>query len=280
MLADRDRAGEGNLLDPLLGDQMLGDFRRHAEDEIEHAGRHAGVGEAAHQFDAAARSFFRGLDDDRAAGGERAGNLAHWGQSLEIPRREGRDHAARFLQHKLAYAFLPPGHDTAIGAAAFLGIPVDDVGGGQVFLDDFRAGDVARHEVGGELHPLKPEGQGLRHGVHHHRLGQAGYADQQGVPARQDGGEDPLDRFLLPHDAAGHLRAEPFGGGRQLLELFDIGGGGTGDGHCGSRSGSGGATGAQRGKLQDYLPGPVAYCDARQTHCPPAVRTQVSVQTT
>ena len=91
----------------------------------------AGIGEALHQFDAAARRFFRGLDDDRAAGGKRAGDLAHRRQRREIPRRESGDDADRLLQHDLAHALAAARHDAAIGAAAFLGIPVDDVGGGQ-----------------------------------------------------------------------------------------------------------------------------------------------------
>ncbi len=47
------------LLDRHPADQMLGDFRRHAEDQIEHALRHTGIGEAFHQLDARARRFFR-----------------------------------------------------------------------------------------------------------------------------------------------------------------------------------------------------------------------------
>ena len=103
-------------------------FGRHAEHQIEHARRQPGIGEAFHQLDAAARRFFRGLDDDRAAGGERAGDLAHRRERREIPRREGGDHADRLLQHELAHALLAARDDAAIGAAAFLGVPVDDVG--------------------------------------------------------------------------------------------------------------------------------------------------------
>src|SRR6185369_2402454 len=70
------------------------------------------------------------LDDERAAGGKRAGDLANGRERREIPRCEGGDHADRLLQHDLAYALLPARYDTAIAAAAFLGVPVDDVGGG------------------------------------------------------------------------------------------------------------------------------------------------------
>ena len=91
------------------GDQVLGDLRRHAEHEIEHAGRQPGIGEAAHQLDAAARRLFRGLDDDRAAGRERAADLARRRQRREIPRREGGDDADRLLHDDLAHALLRPG---------------------------------------------------------------------------------------------------------------------------------------------------------------------------
>ena len=127
---------------------------------------------------------------------------------------------------------------------------------------------------------LKRERQRLGHGVDHQRLGQAGHADEQGVAAGEDGGQDALDDLLLPDDAPRHLGAEARGGGGQLLELFDVGRGGTGDGHFHSRSGSGAATGGRPGKLQGYLAGATATCAARRTHRPSEVRTQVSVQTT
>src|SRR2546430_12164038 len=40
-------------------------------------------------------TLFRSLDDDRAAGRERRGDLAGGGEHREIPRRERRDHADR-----------------------------------------------------------------------------------------------------------------------------------------------------------------------------------------
>ncbi len=167
MLAHRYRAGEGNFLDDLRRDQVLRHVGRHAEYEIEHARRQPGIGEALHQFDGAARRFFRGLDDERAAGGQRAGDLADRRQRREIPRREGGDHADRLLQYHLAYALLAAGDDAAIGAAAFLGVPVDDVGGGEhlgarldvnlALLLGLHLGDVIAtlaHQIGGLAHDL------------------------------------------------------------------------------------------------------------------------------
>ena len=43
MLADRHRAGERDLADDRVRDQVLGDLGRHAVDEVDHARRHAGV---------------------------------------------------------------------------------------------------------------------------------------------------------------------------------------------------------------------------------------------
>ena len=167
MLADRDRAGEGNFAHRVLGEQMLGDFRRHAEHQIEHARRQAGVGEAAHHLDAGARRLLRRLEDERAAGRERAADLAGRRQHREIPRREGGDDADRLLHHELADALAAARHDAAIGAAALLGVPVDDVGGddhlaarlgiGLALLQhhDLRDRVVAlAHQVGGLVHDL------------------------------------------------------------------------------------------------------------------------------
>ena len=107
MLADRDRAGERNLAHVVLGDEVLGDRRRHAEHEIEHARGQPGIGEAAHHLDAGAGRLLRRLENERAAGGERAADLARRRQRREIPRREGGDDADRLLHHDLANLAAP-----------------------------------------------------------------------------------------------------------------------------------------------------------------------------
>jgi hypothetical protein len=93
---------------------------------------------------------------------------------------------------------------------------------GQVLLDDLGAGDVARHQVGRELHPVERELQRLGDGLDHQRLGEARHADQEGMPARQNGGEDPVHRILLADDPAGHLRPEGGYGALEALELADV----------------------------------------------------------
>ena len=139
MLADRDRTRERNLAHIVLGDQVLGDARRHAENQVQHTRRQAGVGKAAHDLDAGAGGFFRGLEDQRAASGERAADLARRRQRREIPRRERGHDADRFLDDELA-DLAAPRHDPAIGAAAFFRIPLDDVGRGEHFGARFRVG--------------------------------------------------------------------------------------------------------------------------------------------
>ena len=77
--------------------------------------------------------------------------------------------------------------------------------GRQVLLDDLGAGDVARHEVGGELDPVEAELERLRHGLDHERLGEAGHADEERVAARQDRGQDAVHHVFLAHDPLRHL---------------------------------------------------------------------------
>ena len=165
---------------------MRGNVRRHAEYEIAHAFRQAGIGKAAHELDAGAGGLLRRLDDDCAAGGERRRDLARGGQRREIPRRERGDDAHRLLNDELADILAAAWHDAAIGAAAFLGEPIDDVGCRQHFharLDenlalllghDFRdvLGALA-HEIGRLAHDLgaviggrsAPGGKSFRGGV-------------------------------------------------------------------------------------------------------------------
>ena len=160
MLADRHRAGERNLAHHVGRDQMLRDVRRHAEHEVEHARRHAGIDEAAHQLDAASRRLLRRLDDDRAAGRQRGADLARRRQRREIPRREGGDHADRLLHHELAHALGAARHDAAVGAAALLGEPFDDVGGDQHLAA--RLGEdlalLLRHDAGDVVRRARARG--------------------------------------------------------------------------------------------------------------------------
>ena len=99
------------------------------------------------------------LDHDRAAGGQRAGDLAHRLVDREVPRREGRDRTDRLAQHARADRRLPRRDDAPIGAAPFLGIPLDVVGRRLGFEQRFgeRLAVVERHHFGDALVPLAHE---------------------------------------------------------------------------------------------------------------------------
>jgi hypothetical protein len=57
--------------------------------------------------------------------------------------------------------------------------------GGAVLLEDFRAGDVGRRQVRGELDAAEVQRQALRQGRDHQRLGQAGDALEDAVAAAE-----------------------------------------------------------------------------------------------
>ena len=120
--------------------------------------------ERAHDGDAGAWRLFRRLEDERTAGGQRAADLANRRQRWEVPRREGGGDTDRLLHHHLALVRHAARNDAAIGAAAFLGIPLQDVCAG-VHLDARLGQDLAllggqrgrdrfgvgAHDVGGLL---------------------------------------------------------------------------------------------------------------------------------
>ena len=64
------------------------------------------------------------------------------------------------------------------------------------------------HQVGGELHPVERQVERLGDRLDHQGLGQAGHADEQGVAAGEDRGQDALDHVVLADDPLGHLAPE------------------------------------------------------------------------
>ena len=59
--------------------------------------------------------------------------------------------------------------------------------GGLVFVENFRAGDIRRHQVGRELDSAELEVEDFREGVDEQSFREAGNADEQAVPAREQG---------------------------------------------------------------------------------------------
>ena len=91
-------------------------------------------------------------------------------------------------------------------------------------LENLRAGDVRGHEVGRELDALEFEVENLRDGFDEQRLGQAGRAGDQAMPAGKQRDEDLLDHFLLADDDLGEFGFDPRAAGRKLLDSFAVAG--------------------------------------------------------
>ena len=73
---------------------------------------------------------------------------------------------------------------------------------------DQRAGDVAGHQVGGELHPLEVQLQCRGQGANQQRLRDTRNPFQQHVAAAQQGDHQPADHGVLPDDGFGDLSAQ------------------------------------------------------------------------
>ncbi len=91
-----------------------------------------------------------------------------------------------------------------------------------VFLNNLRARDVGRHQVGRELHAVELERQRIGKRANHQRLGQPGHAHQQAMPAGEKGDEQLLDHFLLPDDALGDFVGDAAIGFAQALNGLKI----------------------------------------------------------
>ena len=96
-------------------------------------------------------------------------------------------------------------------------------------LQNLRAGDVGGHEVGRELDALELEMKDLRDGFHEQRLGQAGRAGDQAMPAGKQRDEQLLDHVLLADDDLGQLGLDARAAGFDLFDGLFFGGVG-GDG--------------------------------------------------
>ncbi len=67
-----------------------------------------------------------------------------------------------------------------------------------VLLNDVGAGDVSRHQVRGELDPLKVQVHGVGQCPNHERLGESRYTFQQAMAARQNGNDKLFNDVFLP----------------------------------------------------------------------------------
>ncbi len=78
------------------------------------------------------------------------------------------------------------------------------VAGGAVFLDHLGAEHVGGHQVGRELDAAEAQVERPRQRLHQQRLGQAGHALQQSVPAGQQREQHLLDDLVLADDHPPH----------------------------------------------------------------------------
>ena len=90
--------------------------------------------------------------------------------------------------------------------------------GRPVLLDDLRARDVGRHQVGRELDAAERQVQGPRQRADHQRLGQPRHAFQQAVSAAEQGNQQLLDHLLLADDDLGQLARDLLAGHAQFAD--------------------------------------------------------------
>ena len=91
------------------------------------------------------------------------------------------------------------------------------------FLEDFRAGDVTGHEIGGELDAIEVEGHQIGEGVDEEGFGEAWDAHEEGVTAGEDAGEELFDDRVLADDNFPEFGADPAIEFAEFVDSGDIG---------------------------------------------------------
>ena len=89
------RAGEDDPVDAVVVDELLSDGRARAGDEVEHAGRQAGLDHHLGELCAEQRRIARRLEDDGVSRGERAAGGSCRERERKIERRDDGPHAIR-----------------------------------------------------------------------------------------------------------------------------------------------------------------------------------------
>jgi hypothetical protein len=90
-----------------------------------------------------------------------------------------------------------------------------------VFLQNFGAGDVGRHEIGRELHAREMQSQQPRDNPNQQRFRQPRHANQQTMSAAQQRDDDGLDRLVLADDDLRNIVLQILQDGRKLVEVHD-----------------------------------------------------------
>ena len=167
LLAHGRGAGERDLADDGVRNQVVGDFSRVAIDQAHGACGHARIGKRADQLSGAGGGFFGCLDQDGAACAQRSGQLAHHLVDGEVPRRERSHGAHRVLQHHLRGLEVARRHDAAVHTQRLVGKPFDDVGGRHGLDLGFGQGLalLLHHDGGDGLGALAHQCSGAAHGL-------------------------------------------------------------------------------------------------------------------
>ena len=86
------------------------------------------------------------------------------------------------------------------------------------FLEDLRAGDVCRHQVGRELNPLKLQVKDLGDRADEQRFRQPRRTGDQAMTTGEQADQELMRRLLLADDNLGELALDP---AAALVDLFD-----------------------------------------------------------
>ena len=113
---------------------------------------------------------------------------------------------------------------------------LEDLAAALRLVDDRRAEDVGRHEVGRELDARERERERLGERAHEHRLAEAGHALEQRVAAGEHAGDDAVDHLAVADDRLRDLGAKIVDA---LAEARDLLAHGLGLGHLTARCSSG-----------------------------------------
>ena len=89
-------------------------------------------------------------------------------------------------------------------------------------LKDVGAGDVHRHQIGGELDPAELQRHRLGEPADEECLGEAGNTDKEGVAAGEEADREPFDRVGLADDHPAKLVLEAPVGRAEPVELRHI----------------------------------------------------------
>ena len=108
------------------GDQILGDFRRRSEHEVEDSGWQSRIGEGADQLHGAGRCLLGCLENNGATRRERSGDFAGRRNKREIPGRKRGHDADRLTQDGMPHARFAR-NDAAIEPTPLGRVPFDDL---------------------------------------------------------------------------------------------------------------------------------------------------------